>query len=168
MTFSLSADLFRNLELSVVSDVLNPFANCQRKDIKVAVDANDRMIGRYTRNVRAEFADVFNYWLTLMTRNQEPRFEVLDIDLTTVKEDEYCLKVASAINGSRSLITSSLQSFKYKLNNQDEVFYDGQLIKVIDANKAKSVVNTLSGNNINVSNSTNTTININSNNNISV
>lgn len=166
MTFSLSADLFRNLEASVISDILNPFANCHRPDIRVAIDDNEIILRRYEKNVKKEYVDGYNYWLFLMTSNILPRFKKVPIDLHEVNEEEYCLKVASAIKGSRGLITSSFDSFKYELNGEDEVSYEGVLIKVYEIETAKQLVNKIGGdNNFYFENSSDIKVNIDSYNN---
>ena len=170
MTYSLSADLFKEMDYKVISDILFPFCNCQLPDIKIAIDSNRAILDRYKNNTPEEFRDLLSIWEVLLIRNLDTSITKVEIDLTPVPNDEYCLMVASSINGDRALIVNSKQRFPYRLIGA-EVEYHGERIIVYEKEEAKqqlnsrghiTQVNTM--NQVNANNSSNLNINNNSNN----
>ena len=104
MTYSLSADLFRSINENDFSEILFPFTCCRRPDIKVAIDKKEAIIERYKNNIPPSFKEMFSCWLLLMSNNRTTSFCVIDVDLSEIPNEEYCLKVASSIKGGKQLI----------------------------------------------------------------
>jgi len=166
MTYSLSADLFRSINENDFSEILFPFAYCRRPDIKVAIDKKEAIIERYKNNISPFFKEMFTCWLLLMSNNRTTSFCIIDVDLSEVPNEEYCLKVAASINGRKQLIVKSYQEFKYPLSDDYYVMYDGAKIHVIEKETAKIEIDNCrpSVTNVSISNGNNNDVYINSNN----
>lgn len=172
MTYSLSADLFRKIDYNVFTDILFAFSNCQLPDIKVAVDSNRAILQRYMNNTPEEFKNLLYNWTDLITKFLDTSISIVEIDLSSVPNEEYCLMVASSINGERALIVNSKQNFPFKLKGQ-EVEYQGEKIIVYEKEEAKQNIylrvrgnktTNVTNNYVNVNNSNGLNINNNSNN----
>lgn len=168
MTYTLSADFFQRIGYSSFSDILFPFTNIQRPDIKMGVDEKSLIIDRYKKVMSEGYGDLFQIWLTLMTANRDTSFTYVPVELNLVPEKEYCLKLVSSIRGQRKLIVDSLQNVSFLIDSNNTTTYDGQQINVIERCVAKQEINQVARNttinNISVIDSENVDIDNQSNN----
>lgn len=97
MVYTLSSDFFDEIAITAFSDILFPFAITQRPDTKMAVDIYNIIIGRYKEVLGSRHKDVFDIWLQMMNVHKETSFAVVNVDLTPVPKNKYCLTVAASV-----------------------------------------------------------------------
>ena len=166
MVYTLSSDFFDEIAITAFSDILFPFAITQRPDTKMAVDIYNIIIGRYKEVLGSRHKDVFDIWLQMMNVHKETSFAVVNVDLTPVPKNKYCLTVAASVKGERKLIVKSFQTFPFPNNDDDCVDFEGQHIPIIERHNAMHEINNHRNviNNVSVINSQEVEVNINSNN----
>ena len=160
MTYAFSRDFFQKINFSDFSDILFPFSNSQNPRIKMAVDEKSYILDRYKDVLDNTYKDIFQSWLALMTMNENTSFTYICVDLSTVNQNDYCLKLASLIKGERKLIVNSLQNAPFCIDQESYTEYEGEKISVIENCIAKMEINHLlsHSNIISISNSNNISI----------
>ena len=164
MTYTLSADFFRELDYVHFSDILFPFTNSQHPQLKLGIDNKGALINRYQGYIDVPFREFFNCWLDLMMKHKETSFSIVPVDLSTTPNDEYCLKVASSVKGERKLVVNAIQNLAFDVCDDNCVDYNGQHIPVIERSEARVEINGKDGGSINVFGSKNVKVKTNSNN----
>lgn len=158
------------MDYDILFNILFTFPNPQLSN-KIAIDNNRAIIQRYKDNTPILYQPDLAYWERKISDIESKIFTFIDVDLSPVPNEEYCLTVASSINGEKALIVNSKQNLAYNVDETGHLEYKGKTIHVYERedamNKLRPTGSSVTYNyntNIDVSKSKDVTITCNSNN----
>lgn len=135
MTYSLSADLFKEMDYDILYNILYTFLNSILSN-KIAVDNKRAILQRYKDNTPAPFQSELVSWERRISDIGGKIFTFIDIDLAPIPNEEYCLTIASSINGEKALIVNSKQNLVYNVDETGHLEYQGNKIHVYERTDA--------------------------------
>lgn len=144
--YTLSLNFLKQLESSdmpYLASILFCFTNEQHPD-KLAVDKNKIILSTYREIVNERFGDIIKTWVDMLSYIPSS-MEKINVDLSEIEDCEKCLLLCSKTNGVKQMIVYSLGSIGMTVNDQNCIRYNDNLIKLIDKDEAKSILNQNTG-----------------------
>lgn len=144
MVYTLSTNFFIYIgenEYQYLGSVLSPFTNSQ-SPYKLAVDIHCEILEQYKAiTTGRKFADIIKGWLDLLS-NLPCSIQKYNVDISSFNDSEdKCLEICSRINGRRTLIIHSSNTFSKELDETNSIAYNGKIINVIDKDEARLQLN---------------------------
>ena len=123
------------MDYDILFNILFTFPNPQLSN-KIAIDNNRAIIQRYKDNTPILYQPDLAYWERKISDIESKIFTFIDVDLSPVPNEEYCLTVASSINGEKALIVNSKQNLAYNVDETGHLEYKGKTIHVYEREDA--------------------------------
>jgi hypothetical protein len=139
--YTVSLNLLENLkpaELPYLACILFCFTN-EEQPAKLAVDKKQIILTHYKGY--SKFGDIIKVWVDMLS-NIPSSIESVNVDLDGIEDPEQmCLALCSHTNGSKNMIVYSLTSINADIDEDNCVNCNGHLVKILDRDEAKRVLN---------------------------
>jgi len=145
MVFTVYSDMFEKLtsdEDSIyIRDLINVFG-VSTNPFKIAKDEKGIVIDLYT-SFNTKYREFVVVLLEMIAKHPSG-FETIDVDLEGIECNESLfLSLCAATNGSRQMIAYTKQSFRTFLITENHIDFDGGLVRILDRDEARVVLNNI-------------------------